>query len=228
MTVEFSTKPFQWYVFPPSTAFGKVLPKSKIYEKASPSAKVKELFVKQVDQIIWQHKLAPETLHISATETVPEIQVFRLLLKTPDVDFQVLSCIDKAIPFPLFFELCFEDRFQVVAAYKRPSLTDNSKCSISEYFCSNWQPAQQQCLPLPVVLDLAVLYKHLLAGLVYLPSRADENTDDWILRTEQLIKLNRNIKRLQNKLLNEKQFNRKVELHNQLKQLQTQQKLLLQ
>lgn len=52
MTVEFSTKPFQWYVFPASTSFGKVLPKSKIYEKATPSAKVKDLFVKQVDQII--------------------------------------------------------------------------------------------------------------------------------------------------------------------------------
>ncbi len=222
MAVEFSDKPFQWYVFPASTAFGKVLPKNKIYEKATPSAKVKELFVKQVDQIIWQHKLAPETLHIIATETVPEIQVFRLLLKTPDVDFQVLSCIDKAIPFPLFFELCFEDRFQVVAAYKRLNLTDNSKCLISEYFCSNWQPAQQQCLPLPVVLDLAVLYKHLLAGLVYLPSRPDENTDDWILRTEQLTKLNRDISRLQNKIINEKQFNRKLEMHRELKQLEIQ------
>ncbi len=228
MTVEFSTKPFQWYVFPASTAFGKVLPKSKIYEKASPSAKVKDLFVKQVDQIIWQHKLAPETMHIDATATVPEIQIFRLVLKTPDVDFQVLSCIDKATPFPLMFELCFEDRFRVVAAYKRPNLTDNSKCLISEYFCSNWQPAQQQCLPLPVVLDLAVLYKHLLAGLVYLPSRPDENTDDWILRTEQLTKLKRDISRLQNKIINEKQFNRKLEMHRELKQLEIQLKQLQQ
>lgn len=165
-------------------------------------------------------------MHIDATATVPEIQIFRLVLKTPDVDFQVLSCIDKAIPFPLMFELCFEDRFQVVAAYKRPNLTDNSKWLISEYFCSNWQPAQQQCLPLPVVLDLAVLYKHLLAGLVYLPSRLDENTDNWIKRTEQLIKLNRDINRLQNKLDNEKQFNRKVALHIELKQLEAQRALL--
>lgn len=220
MTVEFSTKPFQWYVFPASTAFGKVLPKSKIYEKATPSAKVKDLFVKQVDQIIWQHKLAPETIHINATTNVPEIQIFRLVLKTPDVDFQVLSCIDKAIPFPLMFELCFEGRFQVIAAYKRPNLADNSKWLISEYFCSNWQPAQQQCLSLPVALDLAVLYKHLLAGLVYLPSRPDENTDDWILRTEQLTKLNRDKSRLQNKINSEKQFNRKLELHREIKQIE--------
>ncbi len=226
MTVEFSTKPFQWYVFPASTAFGKVLPKNKIYEKASPSAKVKELFVKQVDQIIWQHKLAPETMHINATAAVPEIQIFRLVLKTPDVDFQVLSCIDTAIPFPLMFELCFEDRFQVVAAYKRPNLTDNSKWLISEYFCSNWQPAQQQCLPLPVVLDLALLYKHLLVGLVYVQSRRDESTEEWIIRTEKLTKLNRELSRLQNRINNEKQFNRKLEMHRELKQLVTQLQLL--
>lgn len=220
MTVEFSTKPFQWYVFPASTAFGKVLPKNKIYEKASPSAKVKELFVKQVDQIIWQHKLAPETMHINATTAVPEIQIFRLVLKTPDVDFQVLSCIDKAIPFPLMFELCFEDRFQVVAAYKRPNSTDSSKWLISEYFFSNWQPAQQQCLPLPVVLDLAVLYKNLLTVLVYLPTRPDESSEQWILRTEKIAKLNRELLRLNHKINNEKQFNRKLEMYRELKHLE--------
>ncbi len=222
MAGEFSDKPFQWYVFPASTAFGKVLPKSKIYEKASPSAKVKELFVKQVDQIIWQHKLAPETLHISATEAVPEIQIFRLILKTPDIDFQVLSCIDKAIPFPLVFELCFEGRLQVVTAFKRPNLADNSKWLISEYFRSNWQPAQQQCLPLPVVLDLAVLYKHFLAGLVYLQPRQDESTEQWIIRSEKLKKLSSELERLQNKINNEKQFNRRLEMHCELKQLEIQ------
>ncbi len=227
MAGEFSDKPFQWYEFPASTAFGKVLPKNKIYEKASPSAKVKELFVKQVDQIIWQNKLAPETLHISATEAVPEIQIFRLILKTPDIDFQVLSCIDKAIPFPLVFELCFEDRLQVVAAYKRPSTTGSSKWLISEYFGSNWQPAQQQCLPLPVALDLAVLYKNFLAGLVSLQPRLEENTEQWIIRTEQLQKINREIMRLQNKIYSEQQFNRKVTLHQELKKLQAQQSALL-
>lgn len=228
MNVDLTSSHFQWFAFPVSTAFGKVLPKSKIYEYANPSAKVKELFVKQVEQIIWQHKLAPETLNITASDQVPEIQVFRLILKTPEISDDVLSCIDKAIPFPVLFEICFEKRFQVIAAYKRPNATDNSKWLMSRYFASNWQPADQQRLSLPVVLDMAALYKRLLGVLVNLPQRANESTDDWITRTEQLTKLNRDISRLQSKLNNEKQFNRKVALHTELKQLQTQQTLLLQ
>lgn len=228
MTVDLTSLHFQWFAFPVSTAFGKVLPKSKIYEYANPSAKVKELFVKQVEQIIWQNKLATETLNIAATAQVPEIQIFRLVLKTQEISDDVLSCIDKAIPFPVLYEICFEKRFQVIAAYKRPNTTDNSKWLISRYFASNWQPADQQRLSLPVALDLAALYKRLLGVLVNLPPSPNESTDDWIKRNEQLTKLNRDISRLQSKLHNEKQFNRKVALHAELKQLQTQQTLLQQ
>jgi len=59
--------------FPRSTTFGRVLPKSKIYEHAHPPASVKKLFVRQIDQIVWQYKLAPETLKLPATPAVPEI-----------------------------------------------------------------------------------------------------------------------------------------------------------
>lgn len=228
MTTASITSRFQWFEFPASTAFGKVLPKSKIYDYAKPSAKVKELFVKQVEQIIWQYKLAPETLNVSASAAVPEIQVFKLVLKTPEISNDVLSCIDKAIPFPVLFEIYHQQQCKVTSAFKRPNATDTSKWLISSYFSSYWQPAGQQRLALPVVLDLANLYKRLLGVLVNLPQRPNESTEDWIARTEQLTKLNRDISRLQNKLNNEKQFNRKVALHAELKQLQTLQSLLQQ
>lgn len=226
MTTASITSRFQWFEFPASTAFGKVLPKSKIYDYAKPNAKVKELFVKQVEQIIWQYKLSPETLNVSESAAVPEIQVFKLVLKTPEISNDVLSCIDKAIPFPVLFEIYHQQQCKVTAAFKRPNATDTSKWLISSYFSSYWQPAGQQRLALPVVLDLANLYKRLLGVLVNLPQRQNESTEDWILRTEQLTKLNRDIARLQSKLHNEKQFNRKVALHAELKQLQTQQSLL--
>ena len=50
--------------YPKSAAFGRVLPKNKIYEHASPSTAVKDLFVRQVEQIVWQYKLAPETVNL--------------------------------------------------------------------------------------------------------------------------------------------------------------------
>jgi len=57
--------------YPKAAAFERVLPKSKIYEHSKPSNAVKELFVKQVDKIVWQYKLAPETINLPAADLGP-------------------------------------------------------------------------------------------------------------------------------------------------------------
>lgn len=54
---------------------------NKIYEHGSPSSAVKVLFVRQVEQIAWQFKLAPETINLMGTRSVPEIQIFSIFLK---------------------------------------------------------------------------------------------------------------------------------------------------
>ena len=37
--------------YPKNAAFGRVLPKNKIYEHGTPSAAIRQLFVRQVEQI---------------------------------------------------------------------------------------------------------------------------------------------------------------------------------
>ena len=49
------------YDWPRAAAFGRVIPKNKIYEHAGANTALKDLFVREVDQIVWSHKLAPET-----------------------------------------------------------------------------------------------------------------------------------------------------------------------
>jgi hypothetical protein len=38
----------------------KVIPKTRIYTQAAPSRRLKELFVSQISEIVWSHKLSPE------------------------------------------------------------------------------------------------------------------------------------------------------------------------
>ena len=71
--------------YPKQAAFGRVLPKNKIYEHSGANTRLKDLFVKQVEQIVWQYKLAPETLHLPARPGVPEIQIFSIQLKAPEL-----------------------------------------------------------------------------------------------------------------------------------------------
>jgi len=70
------------FAYPKQAEFGRVLPKNKIYEHSGANTRLKELFVAQVEQIVWRYKLAPETINLAAKPGVPEIQVFAIQLKT--------------------------------------------------------------------------------------------------------------------------------------------------
>ena len=107
--------------YPKNTAFGRVLPKNKIYEHGSPSSAVKQLFVSQVEQIVWQHKLAPETVNLKPSRAVPEIQIFSIALKGDELKPEVLRCIDLAIPFPIIFFFFFHEKVNPLASVKRPN-----------------------------------------------------------------------------------------------------------
>lgn len=207
------------FSYPPQAAFGRTLPKNKLYEKAGANTRLKDLFVAQVEQIVWQYKLAPETINLPAKPGVPEVQVFSIHLKVPELHHDVLRCIDGAVQFPVIFELLFEDRVQAIACHKRPSEADASQWVCSDYFGSNWQQAAAPRSPLPMALDLAALYESLLRQLISLPARPHEKLADQVLRMAKLAALQRAIEKTQVQLAKEKQFNRKVGVNAQLRQL---------
>jgi hypothetical protein len=90
------------FAYPPQAAFGRKLPKSKIYLHGQPSRRVKDLFVSQVEDIVWAYKLAPETINLAARPGVAEIQIFTIHLRSENVHEDILRTIDKTIVHPIF------------------------------------------------------------------------------------------------------------------------------
>ena len=207
------------FLYPAAAKFARVLPKNKIYERAKPSPKVKNLFVEQLGQMVWQYKLATETVNLAATVAVPEIEVFSLTLKAGELDTDVLRCIDQAIPLPILFELRDEDRVKVMAAYKRPGGFDSSLWVVSDYFASEWMAVDSPRQPLPIVLDLGVLYGRLLAPLLPFAARTDELLASQVARVETIRSKQRELDRCNSRLRQEKQFNRKVAINAELRTL---------
>lgn len=214
------------FAYPKQAQFGRVLPKNKIYEHAAPGPAIKALFVEQVEQIVWQYKLAPETINLPAKPAVPEIQIFDVTLKTPELDHEVLRCIDKAIPFPIFFQLYHGQRVKPMATYKRPSDADGSKWVIDGYFAGEWQSLDTPRQPLPVVLDLQGLYEHLLRHLLPLPARDQEPLKQQVERIVHWQSKQTEYEKLQARLNKEKQFNRKVEINAELRRVKAELDLL--
>lgn len=207
--------------YPAQAAFGRTLPKNKVYEHSGANTRLKDLFVRQVEQIVWAFKLAPETIRLPARPGVPEIQVFSLHLKTPELHRDVLRCIDGAIPFPILFELAFEGRTQVVAAYKRPNESDASRWVLSDYFATDWLPVDCQRTAMPVALHMGGLYEQLLHRLLPLSARPQETLAELVARVEQAQAKQRELDKTTARLEKEKQFNRKVEINAAVRQLKS-------
>lgn len=207
------------FTYPRQAEFNRVLPKSKIYAHARPGKAVKELFVSQVGEIVWKYKLSPETVNLPAKNGITEIQVFELALKTEELHASVLAAIDRAIPFPILFQLIHGGRVRFAASYKRPSEADSAKWVIEAGFMTDWQPLQQERLPLPVALDIAGLYESLIRRHLPLPARPGEDIRDHIARWQAIQAREKACRQLEGRLGKEKQFNRKVELNAALRAL---------
>jgi hypothetical protein len=216
-----------WFNYPKQTAFGRVLPKSKIYEHAKITNGLRKKLISQIDKIIWEYKLASETMNLPSQPTAPEIEIFSIKLKTSELDMDILRCIDESIPFPTFYQLLFENRIKVIAAYKRPSESNSLKWVVDTYFETHWQQIDIEPTALPTALDLAYLYEQMLRQLIPLPSRIGESLNAQVERLKAITKMQSECHKLEIRLQKEKQFNRKVALNSQLRMLKNELETLL-
>lgn len=205
------------FQFPAKAEFGRVVPKARIYEHAGANTALKDLFIAQVEQISWSHKLSPETTNLPATPSVAEIQVFAVALKTAEVDERVLRAMDEAIASPLVFELAYKSRRRMVAAFKTPLA---GKWTVSDYFTGPWVTEAAPRVALPVALDLGQLYAGLLGALLPLSKMPHEDISLAVARAARIKALEKDIGRVQKDIAREKQFNRQVEMNAILRQLE--------
>jgi hypothetical protein len=206
--------------FPLSTLVNRVVPKRRILEHARPTTRLRNLLTQQVQQLRWHAKLSPETIRIPATPDVPEIQIFHLALKGLEIHPDLLALLDRAIPQPMLWAIETADhKLAHSAAYKRPSEADASQWVVGARFTSDFVSPPASFPQLPVALDLARLYRAILRPLLPLAARSAEALPALIDRCDQYQLHQRRLTQLTAKVNREKQFNRRVELNQELNAL---------
>ena len=214
------------FEYPKKAVFNRIVPKTKFYERAKPTKTVKDKFVSQVAQVVWSYKLAPETTNLPASKGVNEIQVFTVTAKSETLGEDVLRCIDKSIPSPIVFEIHFDSKVKVVAAYKRTNEADSTSWVVDNYFSTDWIASETCRQTLPVVLDMSSLYERMLVPLIGLPQRTSESIRELVERAGAIRSKQNEAKKLTTKVESEKQFNRMVELNSELRKIQIEIELL--
>ena len=192
------------YKFPPATRYENNFAKSKLISKTRLNTKLQAVLEHDVKDVIWAHKLSPETTNISACKQVQEIQVFVFKVNNHSINFKLLKSIDKAIPSPLLFRFEIGIEVRYAMAYKRVSKSQVHHYVVGPYFVSPWMISGHiDVRPLPMVLDLSLLYRAFLSDLSQAPVREGEALDDFATRAQSLQSKQRHVQRLEQQYRNQ-------------------------
>lgn len=187
---------------PKKCEVNKFLPKKIFYEKVGLSSSIKNDFTNLVEKITWLYKLSPDTIGISKTEAVEEIQIFQIDVKDKKIPVSIIKFITKVIPYKILF----------IVKYKKDYCY---AVKVDNVYYSEWNDNVKFEFN---AINLEVLYENIVKSII----KENNNLEDFnkILENEnRKIELNKQINILKNKIHNEKQFNRKVELNIELNKL---------
>ncbi|MCM1129796.1 MAG: DUF4391 domain-containing protein [Alistipes senegalensis] len=207
---------------PKTTEFNKRIPKQRFYEHLSITPKLKQCFVNQIKSIVWRNKIASTTMNIAAGKEVLELEVFEIHLNGEELDKNVLLQIDREIPYHILFILVYNGKYQAWIGYKEATSSGSSAFKVSRYYHTEWLGLSEPVLRFEG-LDTDAVYENLVRqiGNDELPSGNNETLKETVGRNEQREKLVKRINTLQAKVRKEKQFNRQVQMNNELKELKS-------
>lgn len=232
---------------PSSTYVGKNVPKEKFYSKCAVSTAIKNLFVKYVEQIVWQNKLTAQTMAAEKGLLVNEIDVFEIKMRLAECPRKLFEFIDQNLHHHNVFVLTYEDQTKLFVNFKEKE----KDTTFLEAFETPWKPAEDPIFDLTggnmdeiyesivrsagatnIMTDFRSLSQPMgeaiyktrdFSPLVALGSKEQQSKQslkDYIVQNKQNQKIKAQIEKLEKKLANEKQFNRQVEIRAEIKRLE--------
>ena len=208
--------------FPPSTAFGRRLPKELFYRNLDVKPELKRRFIDQIKRITWANKLSPETLNIAAGQTVQEIEVFHIQLTGQALDDRVLTLMDKGIPNHLLFILERPDgQCRLSIAYKEAAEKSTAAFQLKECYHTAWMAQDALSLYL-TALNMDALYESLVRQIAgeALPSQKDESLRDTVARQQECERIQKQIAKLRAQMKREKRLAKQMELRREIMRLE--------
>lgn len=180
----------------------KFIPKKTFYEKIGVSTSVKDDFINNIDKITWLYKLSEDTLGISKSQEVEEIQIFEIILKEKILPKNIIKIISKAIPYKILFVLKYDKDY----CYS---------IKVDNIYFTEWNEDIEFNIN---GLTLETIYENIVKSII--KENNNTNTFDNIIENKSKVdELSKKIEQLANKVNNEKQFNKKVELNLELQRL---------
>ena len=205
--------------FPVSTVYGKRVPKKTFADKLKLNSPIRKSIQDDIQTIRWTYTLKEATLNLPAGKDVHEIEVLEMKLKHNSINEKVLQQFDRQIPYHLLFVLQYEEKVQAWMSYKEAA-SANQAFRVEKYYHTKWMRPEELNFQIEGT-NFDEVYESLarqIAGEKLQSIATGESLKKSIERNEEIIALEKETESLQQKLKKEKQFNRKMEINQKIKQ----------
>ncbi|HCA30639.1 MAG TPA: DUF4391 domain-containing protein [Ruminococcaceae bacterium] len=191
---------------PSATTVGRVLPKEAFYQRLTLSGDLKEKFVADIKRITLSNSLTAATLNLEAGNEMNEILVLTVELKKQQFDGRIVENIARQNPHKLLFLLRFEDKAQLAVYY-------------GKLYTTAWVSDDEITLQVKG-FTLDTVWQGFLEQIAlrdgFIQPKPDDDIDTKLQRQERILKLQKEIEKLEKQTQREVQPKKKFALYEQL------------
>lgn len=213
--------------FPEHAKVGRIVAKERFYSGIDTATK--NLFQNEIARIVWEYKLAPNTINLPAKKWPEEIEVFRVSIKNSEVPEKVLKAIDSAIPYPILFLIEKGTIEKAIICHKIQNQKDQNSAKVDTYFDTGWNDDKLASVKIDG-LSINAVYENFLrqiAGDRLMLNNGGDHTepicgiDRAIDKMKEREKLIKQIESLTKKIKSEPSLGKKQELATERYRLQS-------
>ena len=213
--------------FPTETIVDSVVPKTKFYRFMEVNPRMKAHFVNDVTRIDWLYKLSPDTLNVTATDDMKEIEVFVATLKEADCPTDLFTFIDTNMPRHLVFILQHGNDSMLLINYKQWKDDTHTQFRITQMFASPWVPTASLSLQIDGQ-SLHRIYDNFVAQISGIGEHKAGSMEDIVALRQQIAKQETELQKLEKRMRREPQVDVQMEMHKQVRQMRQQLAILKQ
>lgn len=202
--------------YPERTIVNRVVPKTMFYKFMEINQRMKVRFVNDVVSITWLYKLSPDTLNVTASEELKEIEVFVATLKQPDCPPDLFSFIDTNMPHHIVFILQHENNYMFLLNYKDWTDATHTKFKISQSFTSLWVGRDELSLAIQGQ-SLSRIYENFVAQVSGIGEHRAGAMTEVVDLNKRIAAMETEIQNMQKKMRRELQYDKKIQMNKQIK-----------
>ena len=201
------------FEFSSKTQVNRKFKTTELYKVTSADKSIKADMT-NIGSVTLTNVLNNDTLNLSVKGAVKEIYVFEIVLTARNAPSLFISALDKATNFHTIFILKYGNEEMLYGAFKEYG----EKCmKAGKYYFTEWTIEKPIALPLGIN-SLDEIYTAIIDELIPITARQAESTKDFVARYGEVVKLKKEIEKLQHLVDSEKQPKRRFELNDMLKQ----------